>query len=360
MPYQLFQSEHRENSRGRITLGWMIALAFILISAAVIVQTLRMVAERNRDVVGDGLTVESYRFDLSNPLIPADRIKTTGLIKDAVKPLDDPAVMTPEDVERFNEEERGKYLVPGDIVFGVVINGDARAYPLRVLAWHQIANDTLGGEPIAVTYDYLTDSAIVFSRRVSERTLSFGFSGLLFNSNALFYDRGGETGSQGLWSQLLMKAVSGPEAAQDMALHPIACQRVRWDVWKAHQTETTVLGVDRFTVKQYQANPGGNYFGSDELKYSVDPTPSPEWKNKTPIAVIEFRGERRGYPMPVVKRHCVDLNPWLDEWNGLTLRFQYDPGTESAYIECSDAGAVIWHAAWFAWNSFYPDAETVD
>ena len=117
----------------------------------------------------------------------------------------------------------GRFLVPGDLVIGLSLHGEARAYPLEILALHEVCNDTLGGEPILVTYQPLCDSAVVFERRVDGHTREFGVSGLLYNSNLLMYDRHPEQPQdESLWSQLQFRALAGPAAAQHATLRPRA------------------------------------------------------------------------------------------------------------------------------------------
>ena len=97
--------------------------------------------------------------------VPHDLI-VRAMAKDGVRVLSEPQTMAPAEIDRRNEEERGKLLVQDDRVIGVVFGGVARAYPLRLMRWHEVVNDVVGGEPIAVTYSPLCDSVAVFSRIV--------------------------------------------------------------------------------------------------------------------------------------------------------------------------------------------------
>ena len=103
-----------------------------------------------------------------------------------------------------------------------------RAYPLRVLVWHEVVNDTVSGLPILVTYNPLSEGIAVFDRRVAGRTLSFGVSGLLYQSNLLMYDRDGTRGAESLWSQLQARAVSGPAAGAGQTLELVPFALARW------------------------------------------------------------------------------------------------------------------------------------
>ncbi len=120
--------------------------------------------------------------------------------RDGVRALVAPAMIDAAEVDRFNREERGKMLVPDDRVIGVEISGDARAYPLRLMRWHEVVNDVVGGEPIAVTYSPLCDSVAVFSRELDGIEVELGVSGLLYNSNTLLYDRRSGPPATPLWT----------------------------------------------------------------------------------------------------------------------------------------------------------------
>lgn len=339
-----------------ISAGWLLAIAFVLVSAIVILQTLYLVYTRNQNIIGDGRNVESYRFDLSTCLVPEDQIVAGGAIKDRVPTLDNPPMITPEEVEKFNEEERGKYLVSNDIVFGVEINGDARAYPMRVLVWHEIVNDVVGGVPVAVTYNYLTDSGIVYNRNVAGQTLTFGFSGLLYNSNSLFYDRQDSIENESLWSQILGKAVTGPAAAAGKTLEVIPSQRVHWSVWKSMYPKTKVLDFEKELIKRYQSNPGGPYFGSDQLYFPVEPLPEDsEWAKKSPVTIVSIGDEQRVYPLPVIDEKTKPGSEWTDTLNGVEVKFTFHPSPDSVIVQADHPGLKVRHAAWFAWYSMFPN-----
>ncbi|MDP8246026.1 MAG: DUF3179 domain-containing (seleno)protein [Candidatus Hinthialibacter antarcticus] len=353
---QISDTKKNKSESAFISAGWLLVIAFVLVSAIVIAQTVYLVHSRNQNIVGDGRNVDSYRFDLSTCLVPKDQIVAGGAIKDRVPTLTAPSLMTTQEVEEYNDEERGKYLVSGDIVFGVEINGEARAYPMRVLVWHEIANDFVGGVPIAVAYNYLTDSGVVYNRNVGDETLNFGFSGLLYNSNSLFYDKRGSQEEESLWSQLLGKAVTGPAAAAGKTLEVIPCQRVQWSVWKAMHPETKVLGFDPLLIKRYQSNPGGPYFGSDSLYFPVEPLPqNSKWAKKTPVTIVSIGDERRVYPLPVIDEKTKPGSEWSDTINGVEVKFTFHPSPDSVIVEADDPTLKIRHAAWFAWYSMFPD-----
>jgi hypothetical protein len=117
---------------------------------------------------------------------------------DRVPPLEFPTLIRASDAAPITGRS--------DAVVAVIVDGEARAYPLRILVWHEVVNDTIAGTPLAVTYSPLSDSAVAFDRRAGGRTLTFGTSGKLFRASLVLYDR--ETTS--LWPQLDDASAAGP------------------------------------------------------------------------------------------------------------------------------------------------------
>ena len=103
-----------------------------------------------------------------------------------------------------------------DTVIGLEINGDARAYPLFILVWHEIVNDKVGGTPVSVTYCHLCYTHQVFERVINDQEVEFGTSGKLYNSNLLMYDRLTDS----YWSQALGLAVKGELTGYQLDLVP--------------------------------------------------------------------------------------------------------------------------------------------
>ena len=184
--------------------GWVILLAAALVVTIIVWRTVIIINTPYAVTVGDGRNVETYGFDLSNCLVPREQIVAAGFPKNGMHTLNDPKVLTPDEALLLNQEMReqhlGKFMVDRQRVVGVSIAGETRAYAIKYLTWHEIVNDTLGGIPIAVTYNPLCDSTVVFDRRLAGEVLDFGVSGLLYNSNLLMYDRRPDPASESLWS----------------------------------------------------------------------------------------------------------------------------------------------------------------
>jgi hypothetical protein len=135
-------------------------------------------------------------FDLGDASVPIDQIRHGGVPRDGIPSIDNPKFIDAADADFL----RGK-----DRILGVFRNGVAKAYPIKILDYHEIVNDHFGDEAILVSYCPLCYTGMVFSVQGNDVAFDFGVSGLLYNSDVLLYDR--ETGS--LWSQILSKAITG-------------------------------------------------------------------------------------------------------------------------------------------------------
>src|SRR5919197_6246071 len=130
-----------------------------------------------------------------------------------------------------------RLLRPTDFVIGVDIDGDARAYPVKLLAFHEVVNDVVGGRPIVVTWCPLCSSALVFDRRVGGKTLTFGVSGYLYQANQVLYD----VQTRSLWSQLAEGAVTGAMRGRRLRLLPAV--ELPWSLWRSAHPATRVLSI---------------------------------------------------------------------------------------------------------------------
>lgn len=123
--------------------------------------------------------------DFLHPLKPrtisAREVVWGGVAVDGIPPLEFPRFVTPQEAD--------DWINPRDEIVGVEINGDARAYPIRIIAWHEMVNDTIGGVPVSLAYCTLCGSAILYDGRIGGELYRFGTSGLLYRSNKLMYDR---------------------------------------------------------------------------------------------------------------------------------------------------------------------------
>jgi hypothetical protein len=356
--------------------GWVLALSALLVAAAVAWRFHDMLAGHGSRAIGDGKHPATYGFELAPSLIPVDRIVASGLPRDGIPVLDLPALMTASEVDSISRNHRTRYLVPDDRVIGVILGGAARAYPLRVLAWHEVVNDTLGGRAIAVTFSPLCDAAAVFDRAYGRDTLGFGHSGLLYNSGLLMYDRRGpmkpagnaagpHPGGESLWSQLQCRAVTGAAAAAGESLTVIPCALVGWSDWRHEHPGTTVLAWNRDRADAYARDPYASYQGSDLLRFPVDPLPPrDQMPYKTPCVAVRFTGAWCVYPLPWIasrsleeKQRAAALSGgggalWTTVQDGRALRFHYRSAPPTVQVETAPGESPsIVYSFWFAWYS---------
>ena len=317
-------------------------------------------------LIGDGRNVESYGFDLQRCTVPREFLVAGGLRKDALQSLDDPEVVTGDDVARINADQHGKFLVATDRVIGVTLNGESRAFPLLIMQCHEIANDTLGGVPIAVTYNPLGDAVVVFDRRADGEVLEFGVSGLLYNSNLLMYDRRPDAAGESLWCQLLCRAVAGPRA--DTTLTVLNATVTEWGRWFGDHPGTTVLRRIPRMAKRYQETSYDSYFRTAKLMFPVSPeipTDGPAPKDR--LIVVDAGGQRGVYLTDRISRDSGAVatgaaRSWQTRLGDTTLLFSTWPDSREVTVMTVPPGRPIKtiHALWFAWHSMYPQETPLD
>ncbi len=231
-----------------------------------------------------------------------------------------------------------------DLVIGVESNGVARAYPIDILIWHELINDSVGGRPILVSYCPLCGTGIVFDRHIGDQLRTFGVSGLLYRSDLLLYDR--ETES--LWSQISSEAVTGP--SQGQRLTQVRARMLPWGQWREKHPETTVLSRNTGHVRSYGRSPYGDYERSSKLYF---PAPRDErYHPKLPTLGIRIPGgAARAYPSEEVIRAGGTVRERFEERD---IRVQYDPEHRVFHVEAPDDVEVV-EGFWFAWAAFHPD-----
>jgi hypothetical protein len=367
--------------------GWVLLIAGLVTIALIAWAVMPALVNVWQRPPGDGRTIESYGFDLSTLSVPRETLVPVMLHRDMVPVLTDPPIITAAEATRLTEEERGKFLVSTDRVIGVVINGEARAYPIQLITVHEVVNDALGGVPIAVTYSWLGDAPRVFDRRVDDQTVELGVSGLVANAGTLLYDRRppaeGEPfvewheRGESLWRQFDGLAVSGPAAENNLTLAPINAQLVSWRQWQQMHPETTVLARDPMLLKRYRRSSPDQYFRSADIPYPVKPLPErdlrvrvgnvdmplPGWKDR--MIVLTSEGVARVYPFHVIAAmamrqdngHADDPRTWHDSIAGRGVAFTYDPRAETVAVDVENGVAFI-HCFWFLWYANHPETAT--
>jgi hypothetical protein len=326
-----------------IRSGWWVAAVAVLV--AILTASIVLTPQNEGPVV----VLEAGDFVMSTATVERELI-VRGMPTDGVRTLVRPATISPQEIDRFNEEERGKLLVSSDRVIGISIGGDTRAYPLRLMRWHEVVNDVVGGEHIAVTYSPLCDSVVVFSTGDHGDEVELGVSGLLFNSNPLLYDRRKGPKSSSLWRQLDGQPVAGPDPRHEKPLQLRKAELVTWQRWRARYPNTRVMAQQPDMKKLYKRDPYHSYFGSDVLRFPVAPLP-PETglRLKDRIVVITIDTTTAVFPLVHfgMGRGTSEITV-----ADVPLRVTFDAEIGVAAVEpLADADRLrsVRYSFWFAW-----------
>lgn len=208
------------------------------------------------------------------------------------------------------------WLKDGDAVFGVSLGGEARAYPLRILDWHEMANDVVGGVPVALAYCTLCGSGVLYDVRAGGQRFEFGSSGFLFRSNKLMYDRQTNT----LWNHLSGEPVIGPLAGSGTRLQRLPVVVTSWGEWRRQHPRTTVLALDTGHRRPYNAGAAyGGYFASTGTMFPVWQK-SRALHEKARVFTLVFDGRAKAYALEALNGAGGVLN---DEFAGRALVVHY-------------------------------------
>lgn len=304
--------------------------------------------------------------------IRAEEIVFGGVKKDGIPALDNP---------KFVEGATASWMEDDDPVLGVTINGDSRAYPNRILAWHEMANDRFGGRAVSLSYCTLCGSAILYDGRASDgRTYTFGSSGLLYRSNKLMYDRQTNT----LWSQLTGEPVMGLLARKGIRLQVLPVTVTTWGEWLALHPKTRVLSLDTGHRRDYGSGVAyRNYSASKETMFPVWKKAPPPLEAKEWVLVVSIDAVRKIYPVDdlassaivhdrVGERDIVIASERVYFSGGRRFRREdrwlVDAGsgerfslTEEALVSSSTTVRLLrapsYRAYWFGAYAFYPGTE---
>jgi hypothetical protein len=231
------------------------------------------------------------RTDTSKALVPLDEIISGGPPPDGIPAIDRPGFVSPA--------EAAAWMAVREPVLALEVKGDARAYPLQILMWHEIVNDVVGGLPVTVTFCPLCNSGIVFERTVGGATLDFGTSGKLYRSDLVMYDRQ----SHSLWSQMEGQAIVGTRAGTRLALVP--ANTLSFEDWRAAHPAGKVLSRETGHARSYGVNPYESYDRPQLQPFLFQGRPDPRRPPKERVVGVR-RGEvTRAYPWPVLAQRGV-------------------------------------------------------
>lgn len=278
-------------------------------------------------------------FDLSNITIPLEFVKDGGPPRDGIPSIDNPEFINISDADFLSNEDR---------ILGVFYNSISKAYPVRILNFHEIVNDEFDGHPVVVTFCPLCGSGLAFDAMIEGKKRTFGVSGLLYNSDVLLYDRQSET----LWSQILSEAVAGPLTGEKLVV--IQTYNTSWKNWKDQYPNTMVLSTNTGFSKDYTRDPYPEYYNSEKIWFPVV-SKSDVMHPKAKIVGLEINSKFKAYPFQELKKSKGIIQ---DSFEGQDLLIQYNRKEESAYITDTENNIITSTTLfWFAWVAFHPDTE---
>jgi hypothetical protein len=237
---------------------------------------------------------EDFFYEDIERSIRLDEIVWGGVRKDGIPALTHPFMI---------EAKEADYISKDELVFGININGDIRAYPYRFMDWHEMLNDSIGGVPISLAYCTLCGSGILYKTLINtnEEPLIFGSSGFLYRSNKLMYDQ--KTNS--LWNQFTGKPVVGSLVDKDIELEVLPLVTTTWGEWLSKHPTTKVMSAETGFKRDY--TPGaayGAYFFSDELMFPAS-VHNETLQKKEKVFGLRISGANKAWPLSLFKKPAI-------------------------------------------------------
>jgi hypothetical protein len=234
---------------------------------------------------------EGWKTNFDKRLVPLSEFRSGGPGKDGIPAIDAP---------RFAPASEVRFLRPPEPVLELEVGGTVRGYPIQILIWHEIANDMIAGVPVAVTFCPLCNTAIVFDRRVGGRTLDFGVSGNLRDSDLVMYDRQTES----WWQQFGGRALIGDLAGS--RLRQLAARLVSWEQFRREHPQAGVMTRETGVPRSYGSNP---YSGYDDVSsppfFPVKNADDRRLPPKERVVFIEHGKETAAVPHSLLERKKV-------------------------------------------------------
>ena len=266
-------------------------------------------------------SIRGWETDFSRHTVPFNEIFSGGPGRDGIPPIDNPKFTTPELADEWLDS-----LEP---VIAFELNGDAIAYPLQILTWHEIVNDEVGGVPVVVTFCPLCNTAIVFERTLDGVVHTFGVSGNLRNSDLIMWDRQTQT----WWQQLTGEGIVGEQAGKRLTFLPAPI--ISWADFKAAHPDGQVLSRDTGFRRSYGRNPYVGYDRADTSPFLFKGKLDGRLLPKERVAALTIGDVSAAFPFPVLEQErVVNYNV-----GGTDLVVFFKPGTRSAL-----GGALIGQA----------------
>jgi hypothetical protein len=303
-------------------------------------------------------------------LVRLDEVDWGGVIVNGIPPLDHPNVVPAGEAA---------YLKDDHVVFGLALNGEARAYPKRILGWHEMARDRLGGVELALVYCTLCGTVIPYGALVGGERRTFGTSGLLYRSNKLMFDEE----SMSLWSSAEGRPVLGALAGQPLVLATYPVVTTTWKEWREAHPNTTVLSKDTGFARDYGEGAAyRRYFATDALMFEV-PKDDRRLANKEEVLALRVGSEAVALAARFLERNSTftfeaqgrsfvvlttrEGANRVYETTGVPAKRPFPDGyqvTEDALVPRDGSGPSLprvpaRRAFWFGWVAQYPETRLV-
>ncbi len=260
--------------------------------------------------------------------IRLNEVRWGGVRQDGIPPLRSPKMI--------NSPAAG-YLDDNNIVFGIAVNGDVRAYPKRILAWHEMFVDSVGGVSVAGVYCTLCGTMILYKTGYGGVNHDLGTSGFLYRSNKLMYDKK----TQSLWSTLAGSPVIGPLVGRGMQLERLSVVTTTWGEWRRRHPETQVLSLETGHTRNYGEGVAyREYFSTDELMFMV-PKQDSRLKNKDEVLGLIFQ-HAPDTPIAIASTYLRNNPLYMDEVAGERFVVLTDTSGAHRVYEAADITFEKW------------------
>ncbi|MBI2889057.1 MAG: DUF3179 domain-containing protein [Candidatus Liptonbacteria bacterium] len=272
--------------------------------------------------------------------IPLGEILSGGPPKDGIPSIDHPQFIKGAEANALLRDE--------DAGIGLVVRGEKRFYPYRILVWHEIVNDTVQGMPVLVTYCPLCATGIVYERMVSGAPQEFGVSGKLWQSNLLMYNRASQPTEESLWSQVLGEAVVGVHTGEKLSIVP--SDIVRWGEWQKLYPDTKALSSKTGTLRNYGQDSYGDYYTSESVSFGASFRDT-RLHSKALVAGITLGGAYKAYHMDALR-----VGETTDAFAGKVITLRKDAAGRLV-IEADGERVPHVPSFWFSWLAVHPGTE---
>ena len=280
-------------------------------------------------------------FVLDDALVPETEILQGGPPRDGIPAIHDPVFLSAEDAD---------YLKDTDRILGLEIEGQSKAYPIRILNWHEVVNDSANEMNFSVTYCPLCGTGVAFKGTNQSSGIQFGVSGLLYNSDVLLYDLSTES----LWSQLLGKAVSGERLGEELIKLPL--QHTTWKAWLEKHPDSLVLSDETGFSRDYDRDPYDGYTSSPAIFFPLSEKIPSNYHPKEQIIGLQSGDDYIAFPF--VELNKQDEAVIRGQLGNLSYKLKWDKTHQSAIVYDNDEKLLpIVQAFWFAWYTFHPQTD---